>query len=54
MYIIDKKLESLTNKKCNENLKEITLTIITGVGHHSPEHKPVLYPQLKKYLKDIR
>ena len=54
MYIIDKKLISLTEKKHNENLKEITLTIITGVGHHSPDHKPVLHPQLTKWLKDIR
>ena len=54
MYVIDKKLISLTEKKHNENLKEITLTIITGVGHHSPDHKPVLHPQLTKWLKDIR
>jgi len=54
MYIIDKKLESLTDKKCNEKLQKITLTIITGVGNHSPDHKPVLHPQLTKYLKDIR
>ena len=54
MYIIDKKLMSLTEKKYNENLKEIPLTIITGVGHHSPNHKPVLHPQLTKYLKRIK
>jgi DNA-nicking Smr family endonuclease len=54
MYIVDKKLISLTEKKHNEKLPEITLTIITGVGHHSPDHKPVLHPQLTKYLKDIR
>ena len=54
MYIVDKKLISLTEKKHNEKLPEITLTIITGVGHHSPDHKPVLHPQLTKWLKEIR
>ena len=54
MYIIDQKIMSLYEKKYNENLSEILLTIITGVGHHSPDHKPVLHPQLTKYLKKMK
>lgn len=54
MYIIDKKLISLTEEKYNQNLKEITLKIITGVGHHSKNHKAVLHPQLTKWLKNIK
>lgn len=54
MYIVDKMLTSLTEKKYNENLKEILLTIISGVGHHSKDHKPVLHPQLTKYLKKLK
>ena len=53
MYIIDKKLISLTQEKYNENLKEITLKIITGVGHHSKNHQAVLHPQLTKWLNCI-
>ena len=48
MYIVEKKLISLKDKKNEDNLKEITLNIITGVGNNSPGHKPILYPNLTK------
>lgn len=54
MYIVDKKLESLEEKKIEDSLKEITLIIITGVGHHSPDHKPVLHPNLTIFLKKMK
>ena len=42
MYIVYHKIISLKEKKSEEGLKEITLTIITGVGNHSKGHQPVL------------
>ena len=53
MYIIEKMLISLRKKKNEENLKEITLNIITGVGNHSLGHKPVLHPNLTIWLKSM-
>ena len=54
MYIVENKINSLKQKKSEECLKEITLTIITGVGYHSPGGKPVLHPNLTKWLKAKR
>ena len=54
MYIVYHKIISLKEKKSEECLKEITLTIITGVGNHSIGHQPVLHPNLTKWLKAKR
>ena len=54
MYIVHNKINSLKQKKSEDCLKEITLTIITGVGYHSPGGKPVLHPNLTKWLKAKR
>ena len=54
MYIVHNKIISLKVKKSEECLKEITLTIITGVGNHSIGHQPVLHPNLTKWLKNER
>ena len=54
MYIVYHKIISLKEKKSEECLKEITLTIITGVGNHSIGHQPVLHPNLTKWLKNER
>jgi len=51
MYIVHNKINSLKQKKSEDCLKEITLTIITGVGYHSEGGKPVLHPNLTKWLK---
>ena len=50
-YIIDKKIKSLKEKKMENELKTISLTIITGTGSHSAGHQPVLYPNLLEWLK---
>ena len=54
MYIVYHKIISLKEKKSEECLKEITLTIITGVGNHSIGHQPVLHPKLTTWLKSER
>ena len=54
MYIVHNKIISLKEKKSEECLKEITLTIITGVGNHSIGHQPVLFPNLTMWLKNKR
>ena len=54
MYIVHNKIISLKQKKSEGSLKEITLTIITGVGYHSVGGKPVLHPNLTKWLKGER
>ena len=51
-YIIDQKIKSLNKKKIENNLKSISLTIITGSGSHSAGHKAVLYPNLMDWLKN--
>ena len=51
-YIIDKKIQSLKDKKIEYNLKSITIVIITGTGSHSVGHKSVLYPNLMEWLKN--
>ena len=50
--IINKKIEQLRNKKEEDNLKYISLTIITGVGSHSEGGRGVLFPELKFWLKN--
>ena len=50
--IINKKIEQLRNKKEEDNLKNISLTIITGVGSHSEGGRGVLFPELKYWLKN--
>ena len=45
-YIIDKKIKSLKEKKMENKIKTISLTIIIGTGSHSAGHWPVLYPNL--------
>lgn len=54
MYIIDEMINSLTKEKYYHNLKEIELTIITGPGNHSKDHKPILHPQLAIYLRGFK
>ena len=49
--IINSKIEILRQKKIEDNLKSIDLTIITGTGSHSEGGKPVLYPELLSWLK---
>ena len=51
-YIIDKKIKALKEKKIDNNLKSISLTIITGTGSHSAGHQSVLYPNLIQWLKN--
>ena len=51
-YIIDRKIKSLKEKMIEYNLKNISLTIITGTGSHSVGHKPILYPNLLDWLKN--
>ena len=51
-YIIDRKIKSLKEKKIENNLKSISLTIITGTGSHSVGHRPVLYPSLLDWLRN--
>ena len=50
--IINKKIEQLRNKKEEDNLKSISLTIITGIGSHSETLGGVLFPELKFWLKN--
>ena len=50
-YIIEHKIEALKEKKIDNNLKSISLIIITGAGTHSAGHRPVLYPNLFSWLK---
>ena len=50
MIIVKKKLEEM------ENLikfikKDMVLMIVTGRGNHSPDHKPILRPNLLRWLK---
>ena len=52
--IINKKIEQLRNEKEEKNLKSITFTVITGTGSHSKGNKPVLFPELKYWLKTKR
>ena len=54
LYIVEKKIESLKDLMFYDNLKEITLTIITGIGNHSPEHKAVLKPKVTEWLRIIK
>ena len=54
MYIIEQQLISLEEKRSDECLKEITLAIVTGVGNHSVGRKPILHPNLTKWLKNKR
>ena len=54
LYIIEKKLQSLEDKQIDDNLKEITLTIITGIGNNSPGHKAVLKPKVTEWLRIIK
>ena len=51
-YIIDRKIKSLKEKKIENNLKSLSLTIITGTGSHSVGHRPVLYPSLLDWLRN--
>ena len=53
MCIIEKKLKALREKISYDNLKEITLEIITGIGNHSPGHKAILKPKITSWLKLI-
>ena len=50
--IINKKIEQLRNKKEEDNLKSISLTIITGIGSHSETQGGILFPELKFWLKN--
>ena len=50
--IINSKIKILRQKKIEDNLKSIDLTIITGTGSHSERGKPVLYPELLSWLKN--
>ena len=50
--IINSKIKILRQKKIEDNLKSIDLTIITGKGSHSEGGKPVLYPELLSWLKN--
>ena len=54
IYIINKKLQLLEEQKINDELPNISLTIITGKGLHSYKHKAILRPNLAKYLRDLR
>ena len=49
-YIISKKIQSLKIKKEEQELKNISLSIIKGTGTHSIGHKYVLYPNLLDWL----
>ena len=49
--IIETKIQLLRNKKYEDNLKSITLIIITGTGSHSVGGKAVLHPELTRWLK---
>ena len=51
-FIIDKKLQTLKLKKIDNDLKKISMVIITGTGSHSAGHKSVLYPNLMEWLKN--
>lgn len=53
LYILRRKLKEIKNKKIYDNLPNITLSIITGKGLHSPEGKAVLFPNLTKFLKSL-
>ena len=50
-YIIDAKIKSLKQKKIENNLKSISLNIITGRGSHSMGHIPVLFSNLIEWLR---
>lgn len=51
-YIIDKKIQTLKEKKIEYNLKSHTIVIVTGTGSHSAGHKSILYPNLMEWLKN--
>ena len=53
MCIVKKKLESLLEKMIEDNLKEITLEIVTGIGNISPGHKAILKTKIAQWLKLI-
>ena len=53
MCIIEKKLEAFREKIIDDNLKEITFEIVTGIGNHSPGHKAILKPKITSGLKLI-
>ena len=48
--IINSKLKQLREKKIEDNSKNISLTIITGIGSHSKDGIPVLYKELLDWL----
>ena len=49
--IINKIFKTLSIKKEKENIKNMTLVIIVGVGKHSKNNKPVLLPGLISWLE---
>ena len=51
-YIINRKIKLLKEKKIENNLKTISLAIITGKGDHSNNYQPVLFPSLLDWLKN--
>ena len=51
-YIVETKIEQLRKKKMEDNLKEISLTIITGRGSHSYDGKSALFHGLIYWLND--
>ena len=50
--IIKKKFKTLSKKKELENIDKIILVIITGVGKHSKNYKPVLLPGLISWIEN--
>ncbi len=51
-YIVETKIEQLRKKKMEDNLKCISLTIITGRGSHSYDGKSALFHGLIYWLND--
>ena len=49
--IINKIFKTLSNKKEKDNIKNMTLVIIVGVGKHSKNNKPILLPGLISWLE---
>ena len=50
--IIKKKFKTLSKKKELEDIDKIILVIITGVGKHSKNYKPVLLPGLISWIEN--
>jgi DNA-nicking Smr family endonuclease len=49
--IVLKKISDIKAKQDSGVITSMILNIITGVGHHSKNNQPVLFPKLQAFLK---